>query len=235
MGDATYTLPGYNGQGAALALNGTGSQYVLVSKYKNMVCTSFTWEMWAYSESPSRWDDLLLSSTDLRLFLDTRDASMIGMCQARRISQCMHLIVRSNISYFGFFSNDCQGRTKVTPYEWHHFAFVYDFPSKVQYLYLNGRLDCSKTTVVPFLATEGNITIGAIPYGVSGHWKGAMDQVSYSPKAKNASEILSDATLVAYYSFDSETRLHLDSGPNGINGVSDGERRKKRALHVFCF
>ena len=230
IGNPTYVTPGYNGQGSALAFNGTNSQYVLVAKYKNMVCTSFTWEMWAYSESPSRWDGLLLCLTDLCLFLETKDASMLGMCQALKISHCMHLVVRNNVSYFGLYSNDCSGSKKVTPYEWHHFAFVYDYSSTTEYLYLDGILDCYKTPAVPFLATEGNITIGAIPYRVSGHWKGYMDQVSYTPRAKNASEISWDATLVAYYSFDDTTRLDLDSGPNGINGVSEGESRTRRAL-----
>lgn len=45
---ATYVSPGYNGQGSALSLKGSQSQYVLVPTYKNLTYTSFTWEIWAY-------------------------------------------------------------------------------------------------------------------------------------------------------------------------------------------
>ena len=48
MNNATYLSPGYNGQGSALSLDSSQSQYVLVPKYKNLTYTSFTWEMWIY-------------------------------------------------------------------------------------------------------------------------------------------------------------------------------------------
>ena len=54
QGGATYISPGYNGRGSALALSGNRSQCVLVSKYKDMTYTSFTWEMWVYSECTGR-------------------------------------------------------------------------------------------------------------------------------------------------------------------------------------
>ena len=149
----------------------------------------------------------------------------------------MHLLLRNNASYFGLYDNDCPGNTTVTPDRWHHLAFVYDYVSREEYLYLNGVLDCHKPSKGPFLATEGNITVGTIsdiarPH-VVGYWKGRIDQVSYTPRAKNASEILWDATLVAYYSFDGTTDFHLDSGPNGIHGVSDGESIMKRVFRLF--
>ena len=43
----------------------------------------------------------------------------------------------------------------------------------------------------------------------------------YSSRVKNASEILDDATLVAYYGFLSSAPL-IDSGPNYINGSWGG-------------
>lgn len=48
MNSPTFITPGYNGYGAALSINGTNSQYVLVARYKNMTYSSFTWEVWAY-------------------------------------------------------------------------------------------------------------------------------------------------------------------------------------------
>lgn len=46
---------------------------------------------------------------------------------------------------------------------------------------------------------------------------GCLDSLSYISKAKNATEILDDATLVANLQFDGY--LLLDSGPLGINGT----------------
>ena len=55
----TFVSPGYNGYGSALSLNGTNSQYVLVTNFKNMTYTSFTWEIWAY---PRNLGSFLFSS-----------------------------------------------------------------------------------------------------------------------------------------------------------------------------
>lgn len=46
---ASFISPGYTGYGSALSLVGANSQYVLVSNYKDMTYTSFTWETWAYA------------------------------------------------------------------------------------------------------------------------------------------------------------------------------------------
>ncbi len=49
MNGATFVTLGYTGYGGALSLNGTNSQYVLVSTYKNMTYTNFTRQTWGYS------------------------------------------------------------------------------------------------------------------------------------------------------------------------------------------
>jgi hypothetical protein len=50
---------------------------------------------------------------------------------------------------------------------------------------------------------------------------GYIDQVSITCRAKAANEILDDATLVAYYSFDCGSTL--DSGPNLLHGNASGQ------------
>ena len=49
------------------------------------------------------------------------------------------------------------------------------------------------------------------------YFDGCLDSIAYFNRAKNASEILSDGTLVAYLPFDGNTLL--DSGPLSINGT----------------
>ncbi|CAF5001124.1 unnamed protein product [Rotaria sp. Silwood1] len=59
--------------------------------------------------------------------------------------------------------------------------------------------------------------IGAIYNNTpSGFFDGYLDQVLVVTRAKAASEILVDASLVCYYSFDANSTY--DSGPLGING-----------------
>ncbi|CAF2032218.1 unnamed protein product [Rotaria magnacalcarata] len=62
------------------------------------------------------------------------------------------------------------------------------------------------------------LTIGTTSIQVPNNFfDGCLDSIAYVSRAKNASEVLNDATLVAYLSFDSSTLL--DSGPLLINGT----------------
>ena len=49
------------------------------------------------------------------------------------------------------------------------------------------------------------------------YFDGCLDSIAYFGRAKNATEVLRDATLTAYLSFDGNTLL--DSGPLSINGI----------------
>ena len=156
-------------------------------------------------------------------FLDVEfvDNLMVGMCQTTALRRCLYLMIRNNVSLFAFHSDDCASSTIIPTYQWHHFSFVYDYSTLTQLIYVNGILRCTKTSAGPFLATSGAITFGAInntgttPFYF---WTGYLDEVQYVSRAKSASEVLDDATLVAYYSFDNGSLL--DQGPNRINGVS---------------
>lgn len=146
---------------------------------------------------------------------------MFGMCQTISMNLCMYLMIRQNRTYFAFYGNDCWGSTIVSTSRWYHFAFVYDYPALTQYIYLNGILECTHNSASPFQATSGAITIGAINNTgptPSSFWTGYIDQMAYVSRAKIATEVLMDATLAAYYSFDDLS--YSDLGPNKINGVS---------------
>ena len=66
----------------------------------------------------------------------------------------------------------------------------------------------------------GDILIGAITNGIKHYFTGYIDQVSLMTRTKSAAEILMDATLVCYYSFD--TNLYVDSGPLSLNALGAG-------------
>jgi hypothetical protein len=104
---------------------------------------------------------------------------------------------------------------------WYHVACVYNLANLTQQIWVNGVLDASQSSVA-FQGSSGNTTIGVTyvtPPGVN-FFNGGMDQMQFVWRAKNSSELLNDATLVAYYSFDNGSLY--DSGPNGFNGTVSG-------------
>ncbi|CAF4318653.1 unnamed protein product, partial [Didymodactylos carnosus] len=113
-----------------------------------------------------------------------------------------------------------QGGTLFHPNRWYHIACVYDYNLTAQIVYVNGILDAFASPSGPYQGTSGVFEIGiaTVDYGFATNpFNGYMDQVLFTPRAKNAIEILNDATLCAYYSFDGGS--YLDSGPLWINGT----------------
>lgn len=145
------------------------------------------------------------------------------MCQAYLRGYCLGLFIYYKTQYFDFLNIECRGTTIISINRWHHVAFVYDYPNRMQYVYLNGELECIGLSRSPLLVTESYITIGAHhdpgPSGFQYLWNGLIDQLIYISHVKSAMEILDDATLVAYYQFNSVS-MNLDSGPNKIDGVN---------------
>ncbi|CAF4274495.1 unnamed protein product [Rotaria magnacalcarata] len=69
----------------------------------------------------------------------------------------------------------------------------------------------------PYRGTMGNLTIGTnVVNFPNNYWDGCIDQVLYVALAKNATEVLYEATLTFSYSFENNL---LDSGALGINGT----------------
>ena len=203
-GNPRYTTS-YLGTGAALSLNRSLSQYVVVSSpHLFFDSMSFTIEAWIYPIS-----------------LTTADYGIFGQCQAATTDLCMFFIVRNLALYCGFWNDDLPGSTPLTMNQWSHVACVFNLATLTQSVYLNGVLDASRSSGI-FQGTSGDTTIGVgylTPPG-SNFFNGYIDQMEFLTRAKNATEILNDATLVVYYSFDNGSLY--DQGPNGINATASG-------------
>ncbi len=73
----------------------------------------------------------------------------------------------------------------------------------------------------PYQGMTGDIFIGAINNGsIIYYFTGYIDQVSLMTRTKIAAEILMDATLVCYFSFDSS--IYTDSGPLNLTATGVG-------------
>ncbi|CAF3613042.1 unnamed protein product [Rotaria sordida] len=204
VGSPTYTTS-FLGYGAAINLVRSSSQYIsITSRQLLMNSSSFTIEAWIYP----------ISFTGL-------DYGIFGQCQATTTNLCLHFMARNNQLYCAFYFNDIQGVTTLTMNVWTHVACVYNAATLTQQVWLNGVLDGSRTGSSLYQGSSGATTIGAtFNPGSAAGFNGYMDQVSYIARAKNDTEILNDATLYVYYSFDSGSLI--DGGPNGINGTASG-------------
>lgn len=203
-GGPTYTTS-VLGHGASISLTASSSQYVAVTgKQVLFNSTSFTIEAWIYPIS--------LTSTDFGIF---------GQCQSASTNLCLHFTTRNVMLYCGFYFNDVAGSTTLTMNRWSHVGCMYDLSTGTQSVWLNGVVDGSRT-VSAYQGVSTTTTIGMVSYPMPANYyfNGYLDQVRYEPRAKSATELLNDATLSAWYSFDGGSLL--DGGSNGINLTSSG-------------
>ncbi|CAF4488996.1 unnamed protein product, partial [Rotaria sp. Silwood2] len=201
---ATATNLPYVGNGQALTFtSGSSQSFAVSSPFFNLSYTSFTFEAWIY-----------YSTT-------TSDRGIFGQCQCSTCTnQCLYLIMRNNRLYVDFTSNYLSGSTAITTTYWYHIAFVYNYETRQQILYLNGVQDAIKSNAQPYEGQNGSIHIGsAQTYSTTCYYQSYIDNVALTTRAKSSVEILRDASLMAYYSFDSPNPT-VDSGPNGLDGIS---------------
>jgi hypothetical protein len=97
------------------------------------------------------------------------DFSIVGLCPIRTTNYCLHINIRNQKLYFGFYFNDVQGGTTILLNQWIHAAFVFDATVNNQTIYLNGFQDGQNTVSSVLRVTSGNFTIGtnegvALPY-----------------------------------------------------------------------
>ena len=199
-----FISPGYAGYGSAVSLNGN-NQYVSVpGPYMNFSYRSFTVEAWIYP--------FVLSSS--------QDYVILSQCTAASRRLCLILMFRQAALCMAFWDDDCQSSTVVTSNRWHHVAYVYEYSTFSKKVYLNGELVCINTTSSPYEGSSGTIYMGVGYIGSFwAWWNGYLDQLSIVFRAKSASEVSDDATLVVHYSFDNPTHLEQDSGPLNIAGL----------------
>ncbi|CAF1438448.1 unnamed protein product [Didymodactylos carnosus] len=203
----TYATTPYFGLGQSLYLQSSLNQSVIInSTFFNFSYTSFTVEAWIYPTTLSGDNDIL------------------GQCQnSLGTNLCLYLILRGGRMFMGFAPNYLSGVTVLSANTWHHVAYVYNYQTQQQILYLNGVQDATQSSVSPYQGQNGSITIGTSSIlSTSNFFNGYIDNVAVTTRAKSATEILNDGTLSFYFSFDNPSPS-LDNGPNGLNcTISNG-------------
>ncbi|CAF4015699.1 unnamed protein product, partial [Adineta steineri] len=197
----TYVTPGITGTGYALKLIRDRQQYINIPTYKSFVSTSFTVEMWIYPT----------------ILQDGHAFGLFSQYEVATKDYLLHMLIQGFQLSIDFWDDAVTGATALSTNTWHHVAFVYDYPSKTQTVYLNGYQDGSHSPAGPYLGMTGSINIGTILHESSNsYYDGLIDQVSLTMAAKSAGDILNDATLASWHSFDCD--ITYDSGPNKLQG-----------------
>lgn len=199
------TITGY---GSALFLNASLFQY-LVMAYPPFTLnqSSWTFELWIYM--PSIANDTYYS--------------IITQCQASVLNECLHIVIRQQKPYFGFFYEDVAADEALTPSRWYHLAFTFDCPARNQSIYVNGRLDGTGQVTQCFRGSPGDLYIGYINpqfTSVSTYYNGFIDQLSYTNRSKSSGEVLDAASLTVYLPFDNQS--FNDLGPLRVHVCQKG-------------
>lgn len=96
----TYLSPGYNGAGSCVWLSRSMNQLVTIlsSPFLNMANTSFTLQAWMYAQT-------------LCDGVSCGDHALFGRYDQNVPDRSLHIIVRDQHIYFGFFQDDVTGNT----------------------------------------------------------------------------------------------------------------------------
>ncbi|CAF1276070.1 unnamed protein product [Didymodactylos carnosus] len=203
VGSASYGSVGntFFGTGQMFTMSSSNSyMQVPASLYFNLNSISFTFEAYIYLNSISG------------------DQPIFGQCTSTTsTNQCLFLIVRSSKLYMGFNYNDLLGTTTLSASTWYHVAFVYNYQTFQQIIYIDGIQDAVRSSTTPYLGNNGSITIGySLLITSQTYFYGYIDNVALTTRAKSATELLNDATQIWYFSFD-QPSVYYDQGPNRLN------------------
>jgi hypothetical protein len=198
----SWMSPGYVGYGSAVCF--LSRNYSLVNYYLNLTAASFTISAWIWMPFNITREDFYFTS--------------FSHCESNNNDKCLHTAIVNGTLYFGFFGDDLSGNTQMKSKQWYHVAYVYNRSSAKQLVYLNGNLDGSRTPDNSYSGNASQIVLGTVPsFSGTAFLNGFVDKLTFVSRVKNASELLDEATLVAYYPFDNS---YMDSGPNSINNSS---------------
>jgi len=127
MGNPVYKPNGINGYGSCLYLD--ASQYQSVTIYEppflNMAYTSFSLVAW-------------VKPNTLRTDGEPNcDNAIFGQFEQNTDDRSLHIIVRQQRIYLGFYNDDIRGNEMLYPNNWYHVSNYGFFKSKSYILYFN--------------------------------------------------------------------------------------------------
>lgn len=113
------------------------------------------------------------------------------------------MMISNSKAFLGFYNDDLYGVQNLSTSTWYHIAHVYECATRTQSLYVNGYLDNDHQTDDSYQGTTGSLYFGLMTH--TNYFNGLIDEFSYVDRAKTPEEILLDATLTFYFSFDNDS------------------------------
>ena len=118
---------------------------------------------------------------------DKRDYCILGT-PGGSYQQSIHLVIRNQKPYFGFYSNDLQGNTRIEAGKWYHLVWRYSKLSGEQAIYVDGKLD-SRSVGHPSYKGRDNIYMGLAGYDPVSNMIGSLDDLTIWSRTLGEEEI----------------------------------------------
>ncbi|MDX9882289.1 MAG: LamG-like jellyroll fold domain-containing protein [Prolixibacteraceae bacterium] len=124
----------------------------------------------------------------IREYLPDKDDYCIIGTKTNTYQQGIHLLIRKQKPYFGFYSNDLEGNTRLKAGKWYHLTWRYNKENGEQAIFVNGKLD-SKSLGHPSFKGRDNLFIGVAGFSWVSNMYGAIDDLAIWSRALGEDEI----------------------------------------------
>jgi len=124
----------------------------------------------------------------LKEYLPNKEDYCIIGTKNNSYQQGIHLLIRNQKPYFGFYNNDLRGKTSLEAGKWYHLVWRYNKLSGEQAIFLNGKLD-SRSLGHPAYKGRDNLYIGLAGFSWSSYMLGSIDNLSIWSRALGEEEI----------------------------------------------
>jgi len=113
----------------------------------------------------------------IKEYLPNKEDYCILGTKTSTYQQGIHLLIRDQKPYFGFFNNDLRGKTVLEAGKWYHLVWRYNKLSGEQAIFLNGKLD-SRSLGHPAYKGRDNLYIGLAGFSRDSYMLGSIDNLS---------------------------------------------------------
>ena len=124
----------------------------------------------------------------IKEYLPNKEDYCILGTKTSSYQQGIHLLIRNQKPYFGFYNNDLRGKTNLEAGKWYHLVWRYNKLSGEQAIFLNGKLD-SRSLGHPAYKGRDNLYIGLAGFSKASYMYGAIDNLSIWSRALGEEEI----------------------------------------------
>jgi len=151
----------FPGSTSRYVLNFNGSTYVKTlrtAEQLKLTNNSFTIEAWVKADDlpqrPAKLEDQYQDKNRDLAILSTTYKD--GRYNLSRTNEVFHFIIRYDTVILGFWDNDLIGKTKLQKDVWYQIVVRYNKFTQEQAIFINGRLDASRTNASAFKGLEGS-------------------------------------------------------------------------------